>query len=310
MDLTYVWDDNIVHLRSRGVIRNGNRLLVLRDIYRYWYQVGGRISHGESSLDAMKRELEEELHLENCRIVRPLFLSEHTVFRRNRHNQEFVVYWEIDTSGTDLQSRGMHFETIDDDRNIRHEWAWLTEEEIMDYGFYPNPLLPLMFNPPERFSLVSTHEERYTLEHDMCFNMEGRLLGISVEAVFEHEGRVLTLVDERTHSFHLPGGFLHFGESFEDAMKRCVWEKLHVKSDILKPLKVSETFQSINGNSSHGIHVYHLMETNGDVLDSVVGNSFRWIPTEELTETGTMPPLYGTEALDTDREFHLTVERY
>ena len=76
MDLTFVFDnDNIVHMRSRGVIRKGERLLVLRDIYRYWYQVGGRISFGESSLDAMKRELEEELHLRNYHIVRPLFVN-------------------------------------------------------------------------------------------------------------------------------------------------------------------------------------------------------------------------------------------
>ena len=321
MDLTFVFDnDNIVHMRSRGVIRKGERLLVLRDIYRYWYQVGGRISFGESSLDAMKRELEEELHLRNYHIVRPLFLNEHTVFRRGRRNQEFVVYWEIDIDDTDLLERGMQFETIDDDRNIHHEWAWLTEKEILEYGFYPEPILPLMFNPPERFSIVSTHEDTFRSSHDMTFEMDGRWLNIRVAALFVHDGRLLAMNDGKAPFLYLPGGRLHFGESLEDAIMREVREEVQIEPEIIRPIRISENFfESVKhpGEQTHELCTYFLMDVPEELIErgstfiteEEQTDTFRWIPFEELPNTGIMPPFLRREALYLGEELLLSVDR-
>ena len=321
MDLTLVFDeDNIVHMRSRGVIRKGDRLLVLRDIYRYWYQVGGRISFGESSYEAMKRELEEELHLSGYRIVRPLFLNEHTVFRRHRRNQEFVIYWEIDIEDTDLLERGMTFETIDDDKDIHHEWAWLTKEEILEYGFYPEPILPLMFNPPERFSIISTHEDIFRSGRDMTFNVEEKWLNIRVAAVFMHEGEILTMKDGKAPFSYLPGGRMHFGESFEDAVKREVREEVQIEPHIIRPLRVSENFfESINhpGEATHELCIYFLMETPKELLErgksfithEETTDTFLWMERSELEDAYIMPPFLQTEAFDVNGGLELRIDR-
>ena len=318
MDLTYVFDkDNIVHMRSRGVIRKGDRLLVLRDIYRYWYQVGGRLSYGESFLDAMKRELEEELHIKNYRIVRPLFLNEHTVFRRGRRNQEFVVYWELDMDDTDLLSRGMQFETIDDDQDIHHEWAWLTREEILAYGFYPEPILPLMFNPPKEFTIISTHEDIFRSSQDMTFDFDGKWLNVRVAAVFLHDGKILAMNDGKAPFLYLPGGRLHFGESFEDAIRREVREEVQIEPKILKTLRVHESlYESVNhpGEETQELCVYFLMDVPSGLLERGSSfitheeqtDTFRWIPLNDLHRTEIMPPFLRTEAIDTDHDLVLS----
>ena len=320
MDLTYIFDESIVHMRARGVILHERRLLVLRDIYRYWYQVGGRISYGETAIQAMERELQEELHLEGYSIRRPLFCNEHTVFRRGRRNQEFVIYYEIDISNTDLLDRGMRFETIDDDHDIHHEWAWLTFDEIEEYGFYPEPILPLLFNPPKKFQIISTHEDEFKSSRDMTFNRDSEWFNIRVAAVFMHDGELLTMNDGKAPFDYLPGGRLHFGERADEAIEREVYEEVQIEPHIIRPLRISQNFfDSINhpGEKTHEWCFYFLLETTDELLGKgktfitheEQTDTFRWIPLTELRNTNIMPPFLRTEALDMNHDLIMAEDR-
>ena len=237
-----------------------------------------------------------------------------------RRNQEFVVYWEIDIDDTDLLERGSRVETIDDDKGIHHEWAWLTEDEILQYGFYPEPILPLMFNPPEKFTIVSTHEDIFRSHRDMTFDLDGNWLNVRVAAVFLSDRGTLTMKDGKAPFSYLPGGRLHFGESFEDAVKREVREEVQIEPRIIRPLRISENFfESINhpGEKTHELCVYFLMKTPDELLKrgkSFVTHeeqtdTFQWMDRKELQEAYIMPPFLRTEAFETDGELQLKVDR-
>lgn len=60
-DLTVKVENELVNIRVGAIIRKGNKLLMVRSTkFDYYYSVGGRIKVGESSEDAVIREVYEE----------------------------------------------------------------------------------------------------------------------------------------------------------------------------------------------------------------------------------------------------------
>lgn len=64
-DITVKCNDGIVNVRVGAIIIKDNKVLMARnDRDPYYYSVGGRIQFGESSEQAIKREVKEELGLD------------------------------------------------------------------------------------------------------------------------------------------------------------------------------------------------------------------------------------------------------
>jgi 8-oxo-dGTP pyrophosphatase MutT (NUDIX family) len=65
------------------ILHNNHVLLTLSDNMEYWYLPGGRVELGETSLDALKREMREELD-EEVQIERLLWIAESFVHIEGR----------------------------------------------------------------------------------------------------------------------------------------------------------------------------------------------------------------------------------
>lgn len=70
-DVTYVINNAKFNYRVAAVIRAANKILIMTDQdLPYFYLPGGRVKINEKSIDAIRRELKEELEIdcENAKI--------------------------------------------------------------------------------------------------------------------------------------------------------------------------------------------------------------------------------------------------
>ncbi|TVT29549.1 NUDIX domain-containing protein [Salinicoccus cyprini] len=65
MDCSYTEEQRIFRYRAVGIIiENGHILLATNSMAEYFYTISGAVKHGETSIDAVRREVLEETHLE------------------------------------------------------------------------------------------------------------------------------------------------------------------------------------------------------------------------------------------------------
>ncbi|HLL54636.1 MAG TPA: NUDIX domain-containing protein [Myxococcaceae bacterium] len=89
--------------RVAVIVLHGGRVLECRDAASSWsYLPGGRVRAGESTPEAARRELKEELGVEAggaCRLVRPVFLVENFFQLNGRDYHEVGVYYLAELPG-------------------------------------------------------------------------------------------------------------------------------------------------------------------------------------------------------------------
>lgn len=122
-------DDRRFFIAVKGIIVFDGKFLIVRRSENaraeigYWELPGGRLEFGETTEDALRRELREEVGLE-VEILRPM-----TTWSLIRENQAQTV-------GITFLCRYFGGEvTISHEHD---EFAWINSDEILGYNFFPN----------------------------------------------------------------------------------------------------------------------------------------------------------------------------
>lgn len=119
---------------------NGKILLHKGLVDDFWNLVGGRIKAGEYSLDALKREMKEELNIEitNAKLIN---VSENFFNYDNKdyHELLFVYYSKLDKCEI---TNKQDFCSLDNDKIIYH---WYTREEIKNIVCKPVTIYDLIY---------------------------------------------------------------------------------------------------------------------------------------------------------------------
>jgi ADP-ribose pyrophosphatase YjhB (NUDIX family) len=98
-DIHFPLGDHKFNLRVGAIIRRGEAVLLLNLPGQAWcYTPGGRIATGESSREALTRELQEELG-QPCPIGRQLLVGENFFTFRDQPIHEVCFYYEADLPG-------------------------------------------------------------------------------------------------------------------------------------------------------------------------------------------------------------------
>lgn len=113
-------------------------------------------------------------------------------------------------------------------------------------------------------------------------------LFIATKAFIEHEGKLLILressvYEDGTHAgeFDLPGGRLHPGERFDDALRREVREETGLEIMIHEPIHVVEWRPVVRDESWQIVCVFFRATCrSGEVTLSSDHNELRWIDPE------------------------------
>ncbi len=153
MDISFRTDNEKFNYRVCAMMISDGKILAMHDDRSpYYYLPGGRVAMGETSENAVIREVQEELGV-TPKIVRPLWLNQ-AFFTEDVDNiryHELCIYFLMDISNTDLLERGNPFTSKEGHRT--HIFEWLEFERLKDEYFYPLFLKKDIFNLPNTFTI-------------------------------------------------------------------------------------------------------------------------------------------------------------
>ena len=122
------------NFRVSALIENKGRYLLEKSIKTDFLNMpGGRVLAGESTLDAIKRELEEELKLENV-APKLIKISEQFFFFFNTkyHELNFVYYVKLKNNNPLAQS-----DNIQNYDNQTQTMVWIKRNDLKKYKILP-----------------------------------------------------------------------------------------------------------------------------------------------------------------------------
>ena len=158
MDISFKSGNEKFNYRVCAIIIHNGKILAMRDERSpYYYLPGGRVTIGETAVDAVVREIREELGI-TPEIARPLWLNQafFTEDVDNLQYHELCIYFLMDITNTDLLSRGENF--VSKEGNRTHTFKWLEFNKLKDEYFYPIFLKKDIFNLPNTFTIRTEFE--------------------------------------------------------------------------------------------------------------------------------------------------------
>ena len=153
MDISMKIGNDKFNYRVCAMIINDGKILAMHDDRSpYFYLPGGRVNICETAEAAVIREVKEELGI-TSKIIRPLWLNQ-AFFTEDVDNiryHELCIYYLMDTSETDLLSRGNSF-VVNEGTRI-HMFEWLDFGRLKNEYFYPIFLKEDIYNLPDVFTI-------------------------------------------------------------------------------------------------------------------------------------------------------------
>jgi len=137
MDMTIKTEEGYFNYRVAAVITHNNKLLVMgNEKYNTFYLPGGRVKFNESSDEAIKREIKEEL-LFDIKNYRPLWYHECFFFEEvvGDYFHELCMYYFVDLKDTGFNNFDDVF-TLREGRR-KNKFLWIPFDKLGEQIVYP-----------------------------------------------------------------------------------------------------------------------------------------------------------------------------
>lgn len=144
MDITLNVEDYLLNVRASGIIIHDNKILLHKNINEDHYAlIGGRVAIGESSEEALKREIMEELGKE-AQIIENLTTVENFFEMKDKKYYEILFVHKLEFK--DEEDKKI-LETI---KNIEGKdyliYEWIDIDEIDKYPLKPKVIKDMLKN--------------------------------------------------------------------------------------------------------------------------------------------------------------------
>mgnify|MGYP005997999373 FL=1 len=150
-NLTFDEGNERVNVRCAGIIRHEDHLLVVReDDDDFVCLPGGRVQRGESSLDAIHREMDEEL---NAQIEPPQlrYMLENFFWRYGKRFHEFAFYYEVAKPLHVPFQPGVCITGEDDGKVLSFEWVHTAPDALAEINLHPFSMRTRVAELPQGF---------------------------------------------------------------------------------------------------------------------------------------------------------------
>lgn len=156
MDLTLKTEMGLFNHRVAAVIVHNNKLLAQKNVKtNEYYLPGGRINYGESSEDAVVREMQEELGVD-ISDYRTLWINECFFVDSGARFHEVGIYYLVNLENTHFNHYESIFELTEGSRVNTYEW--LDINILDDKALYPLFVKTEIKNPDKRLKHIITNE--------------------------------------------------------------------------------------------------------------------------------------------------------
>lgn len=149
-DITNCKGNRRFNLRTAALIVYQSQILVMRDTRTpYFYLPGGRVRHGETTEEAIKREIMEELGL-NLKIEYLAWIAE-SFFTEDASREcfhEIGFYYVVDGESESLLERGDTFEFSEKNGSLL-SFSWMPFEKVPKAYIYPAFIKKRIMEIPE-----------------------------------------------------------------------------------------------------------------------------------------------------------------
>ncbi len=144
MDINFELGSTIFNYRVAGIIRNKDKILVSKsDDKKYLSLIGGRVKAGESSIDAIIREVGEETSFE-AKNVKALGMVENFYMSRysDKPYHEILIILEVEFVDKSVYEQ-KEFTNLEDGGIF----IWKSLDELKNENFKPEIILEHLDNP-------------------------------------------------------------------------------------------------------------------------------------------------------------------
>ncbi len=139
----------VVNLRVAAILSCEDRVLVFEERTGNWYYLpGGRIKAGETSKEALERELREELG-DGFEIRRPIVCAENFFGLAGHRFHEFCTFYEVDWLGELPTSQR---------EGTGEAMLWVPRTEVMSVDVRPALIKEFIHHPRSHLELVLNRE--------------------------------------------------------------------------------------------------------------------------------------------------------
>ena len=154
MDIKLILNNIKFKYRVSAIIINENNLLVSCYNDNKYCLPGGYVEIGETSIEAIKREIHEELRLN---IINPKYIGIIENFFANfkgDRTHELDFYYLINISNNDAKNIDLNY--IEHDKNgiIKHNFKWIKISELNHFMLVPSLLIGIIQNKKFNFHYI------------------------------------------------------------------------------------------------------------------------------------------------------------
>lgn len=134
MDINFELEKNkTFNQRVAGIIKNDNKILLCKkDGQDHWSLPGGRVKFNETSENALRRKILEELELPNIKNSKTLWISENFFEENDRSIHEIIIYYEVKLEDDDVLFDLESLELEEDNKLMIFKWFDLDKLENED----------------------------------------------------------------------------------------------------------------------------------------------------------------------------------
>ena len=157
-DISIKIGERLFNFRVSAVIRFGNKVLLHHGLDKNHYTLpGGRVKDGESTITALKREIEEEMGLE-VTYIKPFSFIENFFEMNGNLYHELLLTHELEFKDKLIYKQNKIM-PIEPEKIGKLEFVWCEIDKLDSINFVPKKLKEILKSTPQKFVHIVNFEK-------------------------------------------------------------------------------------------------------------------------------------------------------